>query len=128
MPNTLWYSNRILYDLTACLSMWLLLAAHKIHHHHWLSALGQVSGTHFLHLSLSPAILFISTYPSLFFYKARVFNNTDNFLISGYDIIFVSEKLLLYIFIFMVRTFDKYLITFYNDLPHSEANIRACLN
>src|SRR3989441_546931 len=36
-------------------------------HHHASSALGQVPGTHLLHLSLSPAILFISTYPSLLF-------------------------------------------------------------
>src|SRR5437867_2797693 len=35
------------------------------HHHHASSALGQVPGTHLLYLSLSPAILFISTYPSL---------------------------------------------------------------
>src|SRR3989442_9941292 len=37
------------------------------HHHHASSALGQVPGTHLLHLSLSTAILFISTYPSLLF-------------------------------------------------------------
>src|SRR3989442_5295620 len=37
------------------------------HHHHASSALGQVPGTHLLHLSLSPAILFIATYPSLLF-------------------------------------------------------------
>src|SRR2546425_4275547 len=37
-------------------------------HHHASSALGQVPGTHLLHLSLSPAILFISTYPSLLFF------------------------------------------------------------
>src|SRR3989441_5030590 len=38
-----------------------------IDHHHASSALGQVPGTHLLHLSLSPAILFISTYPSVLF-------------------------------------------------------------
>src|SRR5437899_791596 len=35
------------------------------HHHHASSALGQVPGTHFLYLSLSPAV-FIFTYPSIF--------------------------------------------------------------
>src|SRR5206468_9930933 len=37
------------------------------------SALGQVPGTHLLHLSLSPAILFISTYPSLLSFLSSLF-------------------------------------------------------
>src|SRR5437867_10660715 len=40
---------------------------HHHHHHHASSALGQVPGIHLLHLYLSPAIVFISTYPSLLF-------------------------------------------------------------
>src|SRR3989442_663389 len=42
------------------------LCNNREHHHQRFSALGQVPGIHFLHLSLSPAIAFIFTYPSLF--------------------------------------------------------------
>src|SRR3989442_1451122 len=44
----------------------------------WFSALGQVPGTHFLHFSLSTAILFIFTYPSLlsFFSSFYLFSNS----------------------------------------------------
>src|SRR6267154_1825967 len=66
-----------------------------IYHHHWSSALRPVPGTHSLHLSLSPAILFIFTYAPFFLSPGSLSSSLLESLSSSFTSLIASFRSLI---------------------------------